>query len=139
MRKASTSSKESESSLADHPSLCTNAQNVCFTSFQDTDNEQLSTFAADSDCSDEREINPALVNEEAMCETCISSRSNSRSSSGEELNLGGNLSGNDISSSESDENFILSDSEGYCEVYSGTLSRRNLRRLEENLLEMFCN
>ena len=77
MRKASTSSKESESGLADHPSLCTNAQNVCFTSFQDTDNEQLSTFAADSDCSDEREINPALVNEEAMCETCISSRSNS--------------------------------------------------------------
>ena len=97
------------------------------------------TFAADSDCSDEREINPVLVNEEAMCETCISSLSNSRSSSGEELNLGGNLSGNDISSSESDENFILSDSEGYCEVYSGTLSRRNFRRLEENLLKMFCN
>lgn len=119
MRKASTSSKESESGLADHPSLCTNAQNVCFTSFQDTD-EQLSTFAADSDCSDEREINPALVNEEAICGTYISSLSNSRSSSGEELNLGGNLSGNDISSSESDENFILSDSEGYCEVYSGT-------------------
>ena len=94
MRKASTSSKESESGLADHPSLCTNAQNVCFTSFQDTDNEQLSTFAADSDCSDEREINPALVNEEVVCETCISSLSNSRSSRGEELNLGGNLSGN---------------------------------------------
>lgn len=138
MRKASTPSKESESGLADHPSLCTNAQNVCFTSFQDTDNEQLSTFAADSDCSDEREINPALVNEEAVCETCISSLSNSRSSRGEELNLSGNLSGNDSSSSESDENFILSDSEGYCEVSSGTLSRRNLRRLEENLLKMLC-
>ena len=138
MRKASTSSKESESGLADHPSLCTNAQNVCFTSFQDTDNEQLSTFAADSDCSDEREINPALVNEEAGCETCISSLSSSRSSRGEELNLGGNLSGNDSRSSES-ENFILSDSEGYCEVYSGTLSRRNLKRLEENLLKMLCN
>ena len=77
---------------------------MCFTSFQDTDNEQLSTFVADSDCSDAREINPALVNEEAECETCISSLRNSRSSSGEELNLGGNLSGNDSSSSESDEN-----------------------------------
>ena len=76
---------------------------MCFTSFQDTDNE-LSTFVADSDCSDAREINPALVNEEAECETCISSLSNCRSSSGEELNLGGNLSGNDSSSSESDEN-----------------------------------
>lgn len=129
MRKASTSSKESESGFADHPSLCTNAQNVCFTSFQDTDNEQLSTCAADSDCSDEREINRALVNEEAECETCISSPSNFRSSSAEELNLGGNLSGNDSSSSESHENSLLSDSEGYCEVYSKTLSRRNFRRL----------
>ena len=95
MQKASTSSEESESGLADHPSSCTNAQNVCFTLFQDTDIEQLSTFAADSACSDAREINPALVTEEAKCETCISSLSNSRSSSGEELNLGGNLSGND--------------------------------------------
>ena len=129
MRKASSSSKESESGLADHPSSCTNAQNVCFTSFQDTDSEQLSTFAADSDCSDEREINPALVNEEAERETCISSLSNSRSSRGEEPNLGGNLSGNDSSSSESDENSFLSDSEGHCEIYSGTLSRRNFRRL----------
>ena len=135
MRKASKgTSKESESGLADHPSLCTNAQNVCFASFQDTDNEQLSTFAANSDCSDEREINAALVNGEAECETCISSLSNSCSSSGEELNLGCNLSGDDSSSSESDDNSLLSDSEGYCEVYSGTLSHRNFRRLKENLL-----
>ena len=47
MRKASTSSKESESGLADHPSLCTNAQNVCFTSSQDTDNEQLGNCEED--------------------------------------------------------------------------------------------
>ena len=92
-----------------------------FTSFQDTDNEQLFTFVADSNGSDEREINPALLNEEAECETCMSSLSNSRSSSGEELNLGGNLSGNDSSSSESDESSFLSNSEGHCEVYSGTL------------------
>lgn len=76
-------------------------------------NEQLSTFAADSDCSDEREINPALVNEEAEDETCISPLSNSSSSNGEEFNSCDNSSGNDSSSSESDENYFLSDSEGH--------------------------
>ena len=69
----STSSNESESGSADLPHACTSEMTtiVCFPSFQDTDNEQLSTFTADSDCSDEREINPALVNEEAEDETCI--------------------------------------------------------------------
>ena len=112
----SSSSNESESGSADLPHVCTNETTtiVCFPSFQDTDNEQLSTFAADSDCSDEREINPALVNEEAEDETCISLLSKSSSSNGEEFNSCDNLSGNDSSSSESDENYFLSDSEGHC-------------------------
>ena len=112
----STSSSESKSGSADLPHACTNETTtvVCFPSFQDTDNEQLSTFAADRDCSDKREINPALVNEEAEDETCISPLSNSSSSNGEEFNSCDNSSGNDTSSSESDENYFLSDSEGHC-------------------------
>ena len=45
----STSSNESESGSADLPHACTNETTtvVCFPSFQDTDNEQLSTFAAE--------------------------------------------------------------------------------------------
>ena len=115
----SLSSNESKSGSADLPHACTNETTtvVCFPSFQDTDNEQLSTFAADSDCSDEREINPALVNEEAEDETCISLLSNSSSSNGEEFNSCDNLSGNDSSSSESDENYFLSDSEGHCKNF----------------------
>ena len=115
----STSSNESESGSADLPHACTSEMTtiVCFPSFQDTDNEQLSTFTADSDCSDEREINPALVNEEAEDETCISLLSNSSSSNGEEFNSCDNLSGNDSSSSESDENYFLSDSEGHCKNF----------------------
>ena len=54
------------------------------------------------------------MNEEAEDETCISSLSNSNSSNGEEFNSCGNSSGNDSSSSESDENYFLSDSEGHC-------------------------
>ena len=52
---------------------------------KDTENEQLSTFSVDSDCSGHTEINAAVVNKEAEDQTCAYLLSNSSSSNGEEL------------------------------------------------------
>lgn len=54
-------------------------------SSQDTENEQLSSFSVDSDCSGHTEVNAAVVNEEAEDLTRAYWLSNSSGSNGEEL------------------------------------------------------
>ena len=76
---------------------------------KDTENEQLSTFSVDSDCSGHTEINAAVVNKEAEDQTCAYLLSNSSSSNGEELDSCDDSSWNDSSSDETDKDSFLSD------------------------------
>lgn len=113
------SSNESENGLADLPHLylpyINKATNDLLSpSSQDTENEQLSTFSLDSDYSDHREINAAVLNEEAEDQGHIYLESNSSSSNVEELDLCDDWSENDSSSDESDKDSSLSDDGSDC-------------------------
>ena len=116
------SSNESESGLADLPRpylpyINEATNDLRSPSSQDRENEQLSTFSLDSDCSDHTEINAAVVNEEAEDQAHIYLESNSSSSNnGEELDSwdDDSSSGNDSSSDESEKDSFLSDDGSDC-------------------------
>ena len=108
------SSNESESGLADLPRPYVPYINEATNdwrspSSQDTENEQLSTFSVDSDCSGHTEINAAVVNEETEDQTRAYLLSNSSGSNGEELDSCDDSSRNDSSSDDSDKDSFISD------------------------------
>ena len=84
--------------------------------------ESSDRFTVDSDCSGHTEINAVVANEEVEDQTHAYLLSNSSSSSGEELNLCEDLSGNNTSSDESDKaSFLLDDGSDRANVFTKSI------------------